>query len=99
MSPSHYKCFIYYLLVIFIYVEPPHIVVGNPKSLQRLVDIGRLRLNAVSYVVIDEVDASLMSPDTRAELHKLLSRHLSNTYQSGDVGIYHASIANLAYTN
>jgi len=35
--------------------EPPHIVVGNPRSLQRIVDLGRLKLNAVSFVVLDEV--------------------------------------------
>ena len=45
--------------------EPPHIVVGNPRSLQRLVDIGKLRLNAVDMVVIDEVDACLIEHDTR----------------------------------
>jgi len=62
--------------------EPPHVVVGNPRSLQRIVDMGRLRLNSVNFVVLDEVDACLISPDTRAELHKLLSRQLSNSYQS-----------------
>ena len=45
--------------------EPPHIIVGNPRSLQRLVEVGKLRLNSVSMVVIDEVDACLISPDTR----------------------------------
>ena len=64
--------------------EPPHIVVGNPKSLQRIVDLGRLRLNAVSFVVVDEVDACLISPETRQELHTLLSRRLSATYQTAD---------------
>lgn len=39
--------------------EPPHIVVGNPPALQRLVDMGKLRLNAVSLVVVDEVDACI----------------------------------------
>lgn len=64
--------------------EPPHIVVGNPKSLQRIVDLGRLRLNAVSFVVVDEVDACLISPETRLELHTLLSRRLSSTFQTSD---------------
>jgi len=35
--------------------EPPHVVVGNPRSLQKLVDSGRLRLAAVNVVVVDEV--------------------------------------------
>ena len=64
--------------------EPPHIVVGNPKSLQRIVDLGRLRLNAVSFVVVDEVDACLISPETRLELHTLLSRRLSPTYGTSE---------------
>lgn len=45
--------------------EPPHIVVGNPKALQKLVDMGKLRLNAVDVVVLDEVDACLIEPETK----------------------------------
>lgn len=45
--------------------EPPHVVVGNPKALQKLVDMGKLRLNAVDMVVLDEVDACLIDPDTK----------------------------------
>eukprot|EP01032_Pedospumella_encystans_P015133 gene15133-17333_t len=62
--------------------DPPHIVVGNPKALQRLVDLGRLRLNAVDMVVLDEVDACIIEPTTKKELHKLLSRNLSKTFLS-----------------
>ena len=61
--------------------DPPHIIVGNPKSLQRLVDLGRLRLNAVSFLVLDEVDACLLNTETKEDLHLLLSRKLSNSYQ------------------
>jgi superfamily II DNA/RNA helicase len=64
--------------------EPPHIVVGNPRSLQKLVDAGRLRLNAVNFVVLDEVDACLIKDETRKELHQLLSQKLSNTYLTVD---------------
>jgi superfamily II DNA/RNA helicase len=64
--------------------EPPHVVVGNPRSLQRLVDNGHLRLQAVNCVVLDEVDACLISIDTRAELHALLSRHLSSSFQMAE---------------
>lgn len=67
--------------LIWATAEPPHIVVGNPKSLQRLVDMGRLRLNSVNFVVIDEVDACMMRVETKLELHRLLSRHLSNSFQ------------------
>lgn len=45
--------------------EPPHIVVGNPRALQRIVEMGRLRLNSVSVVVIDEVDACLLGHETK----------------------------------
>jgi superfamily II DNA/RNA helicase len=45
--------------------EPPHIVVGNPRSIQKIVDVGRLRLNSVAFVVVDEVDACLISSETR----------------------------------
>lgn len=37
--------------------EPPHIVVGNPSALQRLVDQGSLKLSSVNMIVVDEVDA------------------------------------------
>jgi superfamily II DNA/RNA helicase len=60
--------------------EPPHIVVGNPSSLLRLVDMNRLRLNAVDFIVLDEVDASLLHLDTKSKLHLLLSRHLSSSF-------------------
>lgn len=39
-------------------------MVGNPSALQRLVDNGRLRLNAVNFVVVDEVDACLIKPES-----------------------------------
>lgn len=68
--------------------EPPHILVGNPKSLQKLVDNGRLRLNSVSFVVLDEVDACLSDNEIRQDLHQLLSRKLSNTFKALDSGQY-----------
>jgi superfamily II DNA/RNA helicase len=54
-----------YRQILWAAAEPPHIVVGNPTSLQRLVEMGKLRLNAVSTVVIDEVDACLIEHETR----------------------------------
>lgn len=65
--------------------EPPHIVVGNPQSLERLIETGRLKLGAVSCVVLDEVDACLIDSETRKEVHDLLSRRLSTTYLSDDL--------------
>eukprot|EP01041_Mallomonas_annulata_P002173 gene2173-4224_t len=67
---------------IWAVAEPPHIIVCNPKSLQRLVDNGRLKLGAVSYLVLDEVDASLINSDSRRDIHNLLSRKLSSTFQT-----------------
>lgn len=62
------------------WADPPHIVVGNPENLSRLVSTGAVRVNAVSYVVVDEVDACLLSEATRASLHELLARSLSPTH-------------------
>jgi hypothetical protein len=61
--------------------EPPHIVIGNPTSLQHLVTLGRLRLRSVSVVVVDEADACLRGDGDRRDLHLLLSRKLSNTFK------------------
>lgn len=65
--------------------EPPHVIVGNPKALQRLVDMGRVRLNSIDKIVIDEVDICLDYDETRKELHNLLSRRLSKTYMTADI--------------
>ena len=62
-------------------------MVGNPKALQRLVDGGKLRLNSISCVVVDEVDACLIASTTRRELHRLLSRHLSKSFQVMEDGM------------
>jgi Lhr-like helicase len=39
--------------------EPPHILVGNLEQIHKLVVTGKIRLNAVSFVVVDEVDCCL----------------------------------------
>ena len=67
---------------LWLTADPPHIVVGTPKSIKKLVDMGRLRLNAVSYIVLDEIDACLADHESRRILHQLLSQQLSSTYQS-----------------
>lgn len=81
--------------------EPPHIVVGTPSQVQKLVSSGRLKLNSVSYVILDEVDACLSNHNTKKDLHELLSRKLSSSYQSNDhvdeVG--DKMTENLVYTN
>jgi ATP-dependent helicase YprA (DUF1998 family) len=56
--------------------EPPHIVVGNPRSIQKIVDVGRLRLNSVAFVVVDEVDACLISSETRQVVQEPSSRNI-----------------------
>jgi superfamily II DNA/RNA helicase len=45
--------------------EPPKIVVGNPEALLELIEDGRLRMNSVSFVVVDEVDASLLKTENK----------------------------------
>lgn len=56
--------------------EPPHIVVGNPRSIQKIVDVGRLRLNSVAFVVVDEVDACLISSETRQVIEEPSTRNI-----------------------
>jgi superfamily II DNA/RNA helicase len=72
--------------VLWATADPPHIIVGNPTSLLRLVDAGKLRLKAVNTVVVDEVDVCLIERHTRQELHSLLSRHLSSSYTTAENG-------------
>lgn len=75
------------------WAEPPHIVIGNPDSLNRLVSNGAIRVKAVSYVVVDEVDACLLSETTRASLHELLARSLCPTYAEDEEDEGLASLA------
>ena len=79
--------------------EPPHILVGTPNSIQKLVEMGRLKLNAVSFVVLDEVDASLSNYNSRKELHELLSRKLSNSYQNSNIEEENDSGSNSVFKN
>ncbi len=48
--------------------EPPQIIVGNPQSLLKLVDNGRLRMNSINFIVIDEVDVSLLGHESKQVL-------------------------------
>lgn len=66
------------------WADPPHIVIGNPDNLTNLVKTGAIRVNAVRYVVVDEVDACLLSEGTRASLHELLAKSLSPTHAEED---------------
>lgn len=66
------------------WADPPHVVIGNPENLTKLVTTGAIRVNAVQYVVVDEVDACLLSDTTRASLHELLARSLSPTHAEED---------------
>ncbi|CAM9473533.1 unnamed protein product, partial [Discosporangium mesarthrocarpum] len=71
---------------VWAWADPPHIVIGNPDNLSHLVSTGAIRVNSVAYVVVDEVDASLLSADTRASLHDLLAKSLSPTHAEDDQG-------------
>lgn len=70
------------------WAEPPHIIVGTPAELTKMVMRGGVRINAIKMVVVDEVDACLGKGGINAlgstgsgTLHELLSRHLNPTYQ------------------
>jgi superfamily II DNA/RNA helicase len=63
------------------WAEPPHVVVGNAKSVHGMAANGGLRCaDAVRYVVVDEVDAFLdpAKSDDRAALHAFLVGDLEN---------------------
>ncbi|CAN0263407.1 unnamed protein product, partial [Phaeothamnion confervicola] len=64
--------------------EPPHVIIGNPGNFCALVSSGAIRVNALRFVVVDEVDACMLNPATKANLHDLLSRHLSPTFADDD---------------
>jgi len=70
------------------WAEPPHVIVGTPAELTKMVTRGGVRVNSVKIVVVDEVDACLgkggisaLGSTGSGTLHELLSRHLSPTYQ------------------
>jgi len=62
------------------WAEPPHVVIGTPDELGKMVSKGGIRYNSVEFVVVDEVDACLGKRETSNQLHTLLSRYLSPTY-------------------
>ena len=67
-------------------VEPPHIIICNLSSLQYLISINKIKLNAINHVVIDEIDAILSNNILKSQLHSLLSRRLSSTFKSLEEG-------------
>jgi len=69
------------------WADPPHIVIGTPEELTKMVRHGGIRYNAVKYVVVDEVDACLLKSNdssSSSPLHILLSRYLSPTFANED---------------
>jgi len=64
----------------WVLAEPPHVVIGNPLALSRLVEQGGIRYHQVKMVVIDEVDACLTRRETRAQLQALLGKYLSPSF-------------------
>lgn len=69
----------------WVLAEPPHVVIGNPLALTRLVEHGRIRYHQVKMVVIDEVDACLISRESRAQLQALLGKYLSPSYLTAEL--------------
>lgn len=69
------------------WADPPHIVIGTPEELTKMVKFGGIRYNAVKYVVVDEVDACLLNESSSSPLHTLLSRYLSPTFANEDDAI------------
>jgi superfamily II DNA/RNA helicase len=80
------------------WADPPHIVIGTPTELCAMVALGGFkRYNSVRYLVVDEVDACLLSHNqgnigptqsttlqiAGTALHELLSKYLSPTFDDG----------------
>ena len=73
------------------WAEPPHVVIGTPEELCGMIRHGGIkRYNSVNFVVVDEVDAcllsnagSLTSNIASSTLHELLSKYLSPTFDDG----------------
>lgn len=55
-------------------------MVGNPRSLQPLVDRGNLQLGSVLFIVLDEVDTCLLNKESSKVTIKLV-----NIKESSDV--------------
>lgn len=51
----------------------PRIIVGNPHRIAQLVDSGRLRLDLLKVLVVDEFDACLLDTSTTSALQTILS--------------------------
>lgn len=69
----------------WVLAEPPHVVIGNPLALSRLVEQGGIRYHQVKMVVIDEVDACLTRRETRAQLQALLGKYLSPSFLTSEL--------------
>ncbi|KAG0588713.1 hypothetical protein KC19_2G263900 [Ceratodon purpureus] len=55
--------------------EPPQIVVGTLERIARMIETKNLRTNAITTVVIDEVDAMMGAAKEGGHLQKLLSEY------------------------
>jgi len=68
------------------WAEPPHMVIGTPGELLKMIKHGALkRLQNIKVLVVDEADACLMNKGGSLQLpstavHELLSKHLSFSY-------------------
>jgi len=69
----------------WVLAEPPHVVIGNPLALSRLVEQGGIRYHQIKMVVIDEVDACLTRRETRAQLQALLGKYLSPSFLTSEL--------------
>jgi len=82
--------------------DPPHVVIGTPSELSSMIIKSSMKYNAVKFVVVDEVDACLLSNTSGSKtsystvLNQLLSHHLSPTYTSIDIDDH--SIGNEIFT-
>lgn len=68
------------------WAEPPHVVVANPVTLEKMLATGGLRVNDLKFLVVDEVDACAdMSSPNGPALRSVLGKHLSPSF--GDAAV------------
>jgi len=58
---------------VWIRAQPPQVIVGNVQQVDALLSCGRLQLGSLRTLVVDEVDAALSAPETRAALERVLA--------------------------
>ncbi|GAQ87246.1 ATP-dependent RNA helicase DDX6/DHH1 [Klebsormidium nitens] len=58
---------------IWLKADPPHLVVGTPDRIHKMIEYRNLRTNGLKFIVVDEFDAYPAATRTTGSLNKLLT--------------------------